>query len=124
MVYSAMLTGVNKHLGLEGQFSDLCFLTSLTVITATLLLCFFSPALCLFIAASIFENPANARLRYWILSSFLAFNMFVYGCFLSTFGQYLEGPENQHSMAGLVLVTFVLALPPAFHAWRLSHALE
>ncbi|KAG9045072.1 hypothetical protein FS837_007061 [Tulasnella sp. UAMH 9824] len=124
MAYSVMLTGVNKNLGLEGRFNDLYFLTSLTFVIATLLICFISPALCLFIAAGLFENPANARLRNWIVSSFMAFNVFVYGCLLSAFGQYLEGPEHHHSMAGLVLVTFVLALPPAFHALRLSYDLD
>lgn len=54
----------------------------------------------------------------------MAYNMFVYGCLLSAFGHYLEGPEHHHSMAGLVLVTFVLALPPAFHALRLAYDLD
>lgn len=124
MAYSVMLTGVNRDLGLKGPLDDLFFLTSLTFVIATLLICFISPALCLFIAAGLFENPANARLRNWIVSSFMAYNMFVYGCLLSAFGHYLEGPEHHHSMAGLVLVTFVLALPPAFHALRLAYDLD
>ncbi|KAG8934688.1 hypothetical protein FRC01_001089 [Tulasnella sp. 417] len=122
MAYSLILTGANAHLEQGGLVNAMCFLVSLTVVIAALLFCFASPALCLVILANIFEDPANARLRHWILSSFMAFNIFVYGCLLSAFSQYLDidGPKHQHSMAGLVLVTFVLALPPAFHVWRLS----
>ncbi|KAG8934722.1 hypothetical protein FRC01_000768, partial [Tulasnella sp. 417] len=124
MAYSVMLTGVNKYQGVGGQANELFFLASLTAVTASLLLCFLSPGLCLFLAASIFEDPVNVRVRYWIVSCFMAFNIFVYGCLLNTFGGYLGELAHQPSMASLVLVTFVLALPPAFHALRLGYDLD
>lgn len=56
MAYSVMLTGVNNNLGLEGRLNDLFFLTSLTFVIATLLICFISPGLCLFIVSSLSQR--------------------------------------------------------------------
>lgn len=48
-LYSVLLTGINKSLGPEGLLNDQFLLTSLAALAATLLLCFVSPSLYLFI---------------------------------------------------------------------------
>ncbi|KAG9021921.1 hypothetical protein FS837_006864 [Tulasnella sp. UAMH 9824] len=123
-LYSVLLTGTNKSLGPEGLSNDQFLVTSLAALAAILLLCFVSPGLYLFIAAHVFKERFTGLVRNWILSSILLFDGFIYGCVLSAFGSYLDPPKHQLTTPALVMVTFVLALPPAFHVLQSSYASE
>lgn len=142
LLYSVLLTEVNKSVGPKGLLNEYFFLISLAALAVTLLLDFFSPGLYLSTvgsprwftftslrayesqAAYVFEKRFTGLVRNWILTTILVFGGFVYGCLLSVLGRYLDPPEHQLSTAGLVMVTFVLALPSAFHALQSSYISE
>ncbi|KIO30634.1 hypothetical protein M407DRAFT_223366 [Tulasnella calospora MUT 4182] len=124
VLYSVLLTGVNRSLGPESVLNTLFFLISLASLAATFLLSFVSPGFYLLIAAHVFAERFTGLVRNWILTCILVFGAFIYGCLLSVFGSYLDPPEHQLSTSGLVMVTFVLALPPAFHALQSVYVSE
>lgn len=125
LAYSVLLAAVNRAIGPKSVLNDQILLVSLAPLAAVLLLCFLSPGLYFYTAARIFENtPRDAPVHNWTLTSLLAFIALVYGRFLTAFGSYLDPPEHQLSIAGLAMVTFVLALPPAFHFLRSCYESE
>ncbi|KAG8951167.1 hypothetical protein FRC04_006648 [Tulasnella sp. 424] len=124
LAYSLLLAEANQAIAPKSVLNDQLLLVSLAGLAAAFLLCFLSPGLYLYIAARLFENAArNAPVRNWALTSLLAFVAFVYGCLLTSFRWCLDPPEHQLPIAGLVMVTFVLALPPAFHFLRSCYEL-